>query len=560
MSLPAPTADAVDKPMLFKPDSKPDPKPEDMMALLDPKEGETQLSLQGLCRAMVLGNQTMSVTLTQHLASFGSIVDQKLGQLASGAARRFDQQDAKLVEQDTKLQEQLTATEALKKRMEVMAAAGKYKLEMYGHLELALQLLPFILCLSKHGKVIGWPIEQRNRGLGLLIHVPSWAQMIWLLLRTSPAQCEDGSEDAHPGTEEPKLIRDKMIAKRVRLAMTARDLLKVLSQSITGVASSGLFDELVEAHTVLESGVFGCDVKEKDCTVLNVAEYARFLQYTVAERKWIANPLDIQAAVTGLGPVLQGHWNASTKQGRKNLPLDEDDLLDTLASMPRAHNPDEKNENAYKWTWEPALSTEDLKLNRTKLLATGRLAHPFNYLPKQTPLSPDKYYPVIGHPLPSQYFRHYKGELWMQVSQTLVPLLSPSLQTDGLEVKAWIYPGGGKNPLQHLSGIFATPGLIPTFIGTIMSFKNAHRHHSDHITTAQLTKLLYSHPSDNEEPSEPSDNEDLSERAYDEEDEERAYDEEDEEPSDNEEHSRKRKNPTYLQGRGKCPRSLAALR
>lgn len=527
------------------------------MALLDPKEGETQLSLQGLCRAMVLGNQTMSGTLTQHLASFGSIVDQKLGQLASGAARRFDQQDAKLVEQDTKLQEQLTATQALKKRMEVMAAAGKYKLEMYGHLELALQLLPFILCLSNHGKVIGWPIEQRNRGLGLLIHVPSWAQMIWLLLRTSPAQCEDSH-----GSEEPKLIRDKMIAKRVRLAMTARDLLKVLSQSITGVASSGLFDELVEAHTVLESGVFGCDVKEKDCTVLNVAEYARFLQYTVAERKWIANPLDIQAAVTGLGPVLQGHWNASTKQGRKNLPLDEDDLLDTLASMPRVS--DEKNENAYKWTWEPAFSTEDdLKLNRTKLLATGRLAHPFNYLPKQTPLSPDKYYPVIGHPLPSQYFRHYKGELWMQVSQTLVPLLSPSLQTDGLEVKAWIYPGGGKNPLQHLSGIFASPGLIPTFIGTIMSFKNAHRDEADHITTAQLTKLLYSHPSDNED----SDASDDEERAYDEEDEQPSYNEEAEQPSYNEEdsyneeqHSRKRKNPTYLQGRGKCPRSLAALR
>lgn len=151
----------------------------------------------------------------------------------------------------------------------------------------------------------------------------------------------------------------------------------------------------------------------------------------------------------------------------------------------------EIREGKYKWTWEPELSPsvmDTLKLNRTKLMATARLAAPLDTLVKGAEITPESLYPVIGVSLPAEYFRRYNGVLWEKVSGALVPCLEADTS------QHWSYPGG-KNSLQHMWGIFRGTHFIPSFIGTVTAFKNRYR--GEELTTAAMYKVIYD-PSDSE--------------------------------------------------------------
>lgn len=519
----------------------------DLMSFMPQSEKlSMEEALQGVCKAMIFGRQSGMQeiqAMTHTLQQFGSVVDQKLGQLAAGAAARFTQQDVKLDKQQMVTQHLKNETKELRDRMEVMDASRKFNFEMYGHLELGLQMLPFILCLSEWGKVVGWPIQQRNRGLGLLVHVPSWAQLIWLLMRTPDATTDE---------EGPVLAQNKMIAKKVRLGMTAREWLKLLLDGAKGVGGTGLFDELIEDHSelVLKSGLFGCVIDpktwEKNCLILNVNEYARFLRYTTAEKKWIATPLDIMGVVAGLESTLKGKWRASVRQGRKWVSHSAEDELGNWTHT-------EEESNTYRWVWEPRLALSkpkmmEIKCTRVKLLATGALAKPITTLVAGDPLP--TYFAVIGYPLPSEFFRQHNGQLWQEVSSLLLPHVDPSPVGREERQVSWTYPGA-KGDLKHIRGIFAQPSPIPSFVGTLTAFKNHYREQDDHLTQLQVYNFLHNidEPKEEEEDGEGEGQEDGETEA--------------DLASSSGSLKRKRSSSgareTRARGGGKCPRALASL-
>ena len=465
-------------------------------------------------------------TLSQSVALLGNELKMSLVSLAQAAGKRLDVQDKKLDEQSVQLQETKEETARLASTIDLMRKESEYDtfllLAKYRQTELAFQLLPFVLAHTEQGKICAWPIQQRNRALGLLVHLPSLAQIIWLLLRT-PISGSPRSEEEEE--QEVLLAEDEAVLGYLTLHMKPRDFVNGIK-----LGTDALIDTLCEKLVDLKAlqgliPIFGTQAYpataavpgkgklpgKSEFAIVNLDKFKAYLEYLTLKNKWIVNPKDVQAAMQHL--ELKGTWEAYTRSKRKFTRMEKDDLESRLGCFSR----EEQQGSPKKWTWTPSLSLsegklKDLKLNKLKLTSVAKLAHPVighlltGYSEKQLHRSTrDVAYPVLGYPLAASVFMGYDCTAWPQVCRELHQALN---KWDLGE--PWT-TSRGKGALFHMRGFLATTTPMQTFAATIATFVNPYRlaQEEDELTAEEIYES-FNQPSKEEdgEESEESEHED----------------------------------------------------